>query len=443
MKKVYNYLDTLLNYNDTVIVACSSGPDSMCLLNILLEYRNRKKINVICAHVNHNVRAQSKLEEEYIREFCKNNNVELEYMKIESYNNINFHADARNIRYQFLDKLVQKYKANYVMTAHHGDDLIETILMKIIRGSNLDGIAGIRLETNKNNYKLVRPLIYVTKEDCIEYNNQNNIKYFIDESNKEDDYLRNRIRHHILPQLKKENEQIHTKFLEFSEELLITNEFINNHVKTIIPTIINNNKLDIDKFKTIDKIIQIRIIQYMLKDNYDNTDKLNKKHLNAIIELIYDNKPNLSIDLPDNKIAVKEYNIFEIKEHNSNKDYIIEFKDSITINNFGTIRIVDNSEITNNYYCYLNSKDIKLPIFVRNRREGDKVAIKNMNGHQKLKDLFINAKLPQAKRDEYPLVVDSNDNILWVPGIKKTKFDSNSNTQYDIILKYEEEKNEN
>lgn len=442
MKQVYRFLDNLLKLNDKVIVACSGGPDSMCLLNIILEYKDRLNLDIICAHVNHNVRLASQEEQAYVAKFCQEHSITFESMKIEKYNNTNFHADARNKRYQFLNELVNKYKANYVMTAHHGDDLIETMLMKIIRGSSLKGIAGINLITDYSNYKLVRPLLFVTKQDCLNYNSKNKIKYYIDESNNTDDYLRNRLRHHILPTLKSENPLVHHKFLEFSNELFLIDNFLDNYLSNILTNIYINGKLFITEFIKLDDLLKYQVIKYILKDYYCDLAKLNKKHLKAIYDLIHSVKTSGSIDLPNNLQATKSYDVFEIKEKQDYQDYCYKLDDNIKIANYGTFKIVSKSQLTNNYVCYLDSTKIKLPLYIRNRRMGDKIWVKNMNGHQKIKDVFINAKVAKEKRNNYPLLVDSDNNILWVPGLKKSNFDSYLTKHCDIIIWYEEEKNE-
>ena len=179
MKNTLDYLKNKLNNNDTIVIACSGGPDSMFLLRILLQLRTSKKLNLIGAHVNHNLREQSIEEYKYVKQFCNQNNIEFEYLSIEKYHNDNFHNDSRTIRYNFFEQIVKKYCAKYLMTAHHGDDLIETILMRITRGSNLNGYSGFKLETKLENYSLIRPLIYMTKQEIKDYMYKNNYLFFL------------------------------------------------------------------------------------------------------------------------------------------------------------------------------------------------------------------------------------------------------------------------
>ena len=123
-------LDKKINFNkgDRVVVGCSSGPDSMALVDLLLKIRERYDLLIIIAHVNHNIRKQSFEEQEFLKKYSIEHNIVFEDMIIENYGDDNFHNEARNIRYQFFESVVLKYHAKYLMTAHHGDDLVETIL---------------------------------------------------------------------------------------------------------------------------------------------------------------------------------------------------------------------------------------------------------------------------------------------------------------------------
>ena len=165
------------NNNDIIIVGCSGGPDSMALLDMLIKIRDKYNLTIIVAHVNYNVREESVLEENYVKDYSESNNLIFEGLSITEYSDDNFENEARKIRYKFFDELVSKYDAKYVMVAHHGDDLIETVLMKIVRGSNITGYAGFRKILNMGNYNVVRPLIEYSKDELINYCRDNKVKY--------------------------------------------------------------------------------------------------------------------------------------------------------------------------------------------------------------------------------------------------------------------------
>ena len=439
-KQILNFLEKEANIdnNDTVVVACSGGPDSMALLNLTIEYRNKKDIKIVCAHVNHNVREASKDEKIFVEEFCKRNNVIFEYMVIEHYGDDNFHNEARTIRYNYFEDIVNKYNAKYLFTAHHGDDLIETILMRINRGSTLRGYSGFSRILKLKDYMLVRPLITMTKEEILKYNEENNIDYVTDESNKKDVYTRNRYRKYIVSEIKKEDELAHKKFLKFSNTLQEYSNYIDKITKNKKEEMYINNKLNIDKFNQEEHIIKTNILYNILEELYkDDLMLVTDKHVELLFELIDSNRPNSKLHLPNNLIAIRRYNEIEFtKEDIEDSLYEIELIDQIQLTNGKTIEIVKESDMTNNFICRLDSNEIKLPLYVRNRREGDKIEIKGLNGSKKIKDIFINEKITSDERMLWPIVLDSNENIVWLPGLKKSKFDKTKEEKYDIIIKY-------
>ena len=165
MLEAYKFILNNLNKNDSVVVGVSGGPDSMALLHMILEVKKTIDIKIICVYVNHNVRKESAKELVFISDYCKNNGIIFESMTIEEYGNDNFQNEARNKRYNFFKKVVEKYNSKYLFTAHHADDLMETILMRIARGSTLKGYSGFSKVVEKNNYKIIRPFISVTKSE--------------------------------------------------------------------------------------------------------------------------------------------------------------------------------------------------------------------------------------------------------------------------------------
>lgn len=440
MKRVLIYLHTLLRKNDCIVVATSGGPDSMCLLHLLCELKQELNLKLIVAHVNHNLREASKMEASFVQKVCEENNLIYEYLEIKDYGQENIEQAARLKRYNFFDELVHTYHAKYLMTAHHGDDLMETILMRLTRGSSLKGYAGFKKEYEKDNYKVVRPLITQTKQEIIEYMDNLGLKYFIDESNFSDKYTRNRYRKNILPFLKQEDPQVHHKYLKFSEELISVNNFLETYISNLIKDISDEAGLKIDKLKELDNFLLRKVIEYTLNAIYINDLFLvNDKHTDLIIGMIRKGKSNSSITLPNNYQALKSYNYYKIEKINKEAAYEYILEDEVILPNHKVIRKVSQKEDKSNNTIRLNSKDITLPIKIRTRKNGDRMLVKNLNGTKKIKNIFIDEKIPIAKRGEIPIVTDSNNTILWLPGVKKSKFDVETSGIYDIILSYEEE----
>ena len=417
--------------DETVVVATSGGPDSMCLLNLIKQTNNK----IICAHVNHKLREESEKEAKMVKDYCTSNNITYEYYEITSYKG-NTENYAREKRYEFFEKILKKYSSKYLLTAHHGDDLIETILMRIIRG-NLDNIEGFKKITKRNSYYIYRPLITKTKEDILNYCKTNNIKYALDMTNFEDTYTRNRIRKYILPELKKENKEIHKNFIKLSNKIQNYEEYINKEVEKKLKEVYRNKTIDIIKLTTEENIIKEKIIYKILKKTYkENIKNIKQKHINSIMKSIENKKPNLIVSLPKNKQFIKEYNKAIIEDNKEKAQYNYILKDEIKLPNSHIIRVINDIEDNSNYIIKLNTKDIKLPLHIRTKQEGDKIKIKGLNGSKKIKDIFINEKIPKKERITYPILTDDEDNILWIPGIKKSEFDKSKTKNYDIIIKY-------
>ena len=440
MDKVIDFLvnEVKLKDGDTIVLGNSGGPDSMCLLTILLRLREKYHLNIVSAHVNHNVRSESAAEKEFLMNYCKDNNVGFEAMTIERYGDDNFHNQARKIRYNFFNDVVRKYDANYLMTAHHGDDLVETILIRMVRGSTLQGYSGFEKILDNGTFKTVRPLVFITKDEALKFDEENNIPYVIDKSNFKGKYTRNRYRMNILPFLKEEDPKVHEKFLKFSETLNEYDSFINNEIKRTIGRVYKNNKIDVSKYRELDPLIQKKIIYVILEEIYkEDLMVINDRHVKLIMDLLNSKRANSKICLPHNVQVIKSYDeVLFTKEVKETISYEVELIKYALLPNGHKIEVVDDEESNNNDVCRIDSSEVSFPLYVRTRKLGDKMFLKKIDGYKKVKDIFIDCKIPTKDRDKWPIVVDSKDKIIWIPGVKKSKFTKLKNERYDIILKY-------
>ena len=434
MNRVIEFLDKVIEVNSTIVIACSGGPDSMCLLNLLISIRNKKELNLIVAHVNHKIRKESDNEALLVKKFCEENRVIFEYKELNEYKKNKFsEEDAHKKRYAFFREIIKKYNAKYLVTAHHGDDLIETILMRISRGSNLSGYVGIKSVSENKDYITLRPLLFVSKDEIIQYNKEHSIDYVIDESNNSLDYTRNRYRHVVLPFLKKEDKNIHLKYLKFSKELEEADEFINNYIydkKIIVDNYIVINKLKDEKDIIKKKSIELLVKDIQKKDYFDISDR----QMNELMKLL--NNKNKSIDLNNNYQGVNEYGVLKIIKKKNSEYLEVVFDKNIEFNDFIFYYDTNNGDNSNNT-IYINNEDIVFPLKLRTRLDGDKILVKNLKGSKKVNDIFIDEKINKEKRDRYPLLVDANNNIIWVPGLKKSQFCKDKSEKYDIIIKCE------
>lgn len=427
-----------LKENDVIVVGLSGGPDSMALLSLLLDIRKHLPLSIVAAHVNHNVRKESGKEKKFVEEFCLKHGVLFESMTISSYGDDNFHNEARNIRYQFFEAIVHKYQAAYLMTAHHGDDLIETILMRIVRGSTLKGYSGFQEEVEMKDYKIVRPLLPFTKEDILRYNKIHRVPYVVDRSNFKPKYTRNRYRKVILPFLKKEDVNVHEKFWKFSKILSEYSDYVDREAARAFQKVYHDLTLCIPKYLELEPLLQERVIYKMLEEVYqDDLMLLGDKHVNLIRDLITSRKSNAFLYLPNNVKVVKSYEQLKIVvETGEVASYEIEINDYAILPNGKHLEVVPFWDQNGNDVCRLSSSDVTLPLYVRTRNHGDKMEMKGTNGHRKVKDIMIDAKVPLEERELWPVVVDSKGVIVWLPGLKKSKFNLSKNENCDIIIRY-------
>lgn len=442
MSEVYEFLNSLnISCDMPLVVGVSYGPDSMFLLDLLSKYFNRNK--VICAHVHHNHRKESDEEASKLETYCKKNNITFEFMKIDSYNDNKFtEEEARVKRYDFFESLLKKYNSHFLFTAHHGDDLVETVLMRLVRGSNVKGYSGISLIDNRENYKLVRPLLYLTKEDILNYCDENSIPYAVDITNYSDEQTRNRYRNKVLKFLKEENKNVHQKFLSFSNKLKEYDDFISDYSINIYKNVVKNNIIDVHLLNEEKDVIIKKVIEIFLHKNYKNDIKLlEDKHVVSILNMIKSEKSNDKISLPLKKNLIKSYNKIYFDNDIMYNDYCIILDEYSKLPNGYVIKMINERENNSNYITLLDSNELKMPLYVRNRLDGDKMEVLNMKGSKKIKDILIDEKIDMKTRRNYPVVVDFDGNIVWLPGIKKSKYDKSKQGKYDIILKYVKEKN--
>ena len=439
MDKVYNFLKKTicLKEYDRVVVGVSSGPDSMALLYILKDLQKEVGYKIIVAHVNHNVRKESVEEASFLEKYCRDNDLIFENMTIEKYGDDNFHNEARNIRYNFYRSLIDKYQANYLMTGHHGDDLIETILMRIVRGSTLKGYSGFNEYIDMGGYRIVRPLLHTTKEKIEKFNKEKNIPYRIDKSNFKNKYTRNRYRKNILPFLKEEESNVHEKFIKFSQTLIEYDNYIEKMVHMHLSDVYCDGVLNISKFLFLDGFLQKRIIDYLLANLYrDDLIQIDDRHQNLILNAVNSKKASLKYNLPNDYLVIKEYDKLYFKKIiDQITSYDIELNEEVFLPNGMQIVKIDDTNNDGNDIMRLSFKDVVLPLRVRTRRNGDKMSIKNLEHTKKVSDIFINSKVPVDKRDLWPIVVDSTDKIVWIPKVKKSKYNRLKSEKCDIIFK--------
>ena len=419
MKKRLNSLiqDFELLKNKKVLVACSTGIDSMVLLDLCLSYLNKENVGI--AHINHKKRIESEQEEQFIKEYAEKLNLSIYIKHLSLNNDQNFQSWARKERYEFFKEIVEKYQYDYVLLAHHADDNLETILMRLLKSSSLKGYAGIEQLTTYQGVNIYRPLLKVDKEFIKWYAEDNNLKYFNDCSNEEDDYQRNRIRHNIVPLLRLENPNITDAVNNYSKTLLevdnILEEKLNLFIKTNV-LINNKNNVTVKEFDYNEFVKENNFFKEQILFRLTKEIGLSKK---TILELInqLDQKPKIFNQINDELIVIKEYDkIKVIIGKLVIPTFSIEVKEeglinlpnglSLYVERFNSLKKENNNKI-----CY-NIKRLfvpSFPIVLRTKEEGDK--IKLTSGTISLSDALTNNKVNYLDRIN-TIVVENNKQII-------------------------------
>jgi len=406
----------LFEKNEKIIVALSGGVDSMVLFNVLYELNK----NIIIAHINHKARSVSDDEFIKIKEFAKKCNVPFEGFVITEKLNNNFHQDARDQRYNFFKAIAQKHQVKKIFLAHHQDDQVETILMRLVRGTSFGGYAGIPIERKERNIVIIRPFMDITKKQILDYAYKNDITYYEDESNQEDYYTRNRFRNNIIPLLRDENPKFNDHVSQFADYISsadmvlnrLKNEFLKNHCFY--------NTVSLEAFNKLDRAIMIKVIMHLVNQGTLDTVEVSFDHYNQIISLCLSKQPNSSISLGKGFDFIKEYDYIYVKQ----EEVIPEI--NITVAGEGEHFVSDNKSYVFSYEKleHNNSKSYELcyndkvfPLYIRQRKNGDKMSLKV--GTKKVKDILIDKKIPVSKRDKL-LLIANEEYVLWIPGIKRS-----------------------
>lgn len=316
-EKVYDIIRKydLIKNGDNIVIGVSGGPDSMALLNVLINLNKSKKVdcNIVVAHINHGIRKEAEEETKYVEEFCKANNIEC-YIKREKVEDIakkekiGTEEAGRKLRYDFFEEVFDKVNADKIATAHNANDNAETVLMNIMRGSGTSGIKGIEI---KRDNKFIRPLLEITRQEIELYCMEEKLNPKQDKTNKENIYTRNKIRNELIPYIEKEfNPNIIISLNRLSsiakEEDDYLEEQVENKYKEIMLEDKNENEiiLNLKKFNEQEMVIKNRLVRYTINKLLGSHKNIEKIHISDIIKLCKNNIGNKFL-IPNKKIKVE------------------------------------------------------------------------------------------------------------------------------------------
>lgn len=420
--------------NKKVLIATSTGVDSMVMLASFLRLRKEYQLDLYVAFVNHLKRKEADLEEEYIKSFCKENKLKLAVERLDYLDESeNFQKEARKLRYQFFEKVIKKEKIDYLVLAHHANDNLETILMRILRGSNLAGYAGIESVVKYPGYTLVRPFINLEKEDIYRYALRENVKYFEDKSNIDTIYTRNKIRSLIDPEILKVNEQGVYKLEEYGETLKAAWRIVSKIVDEFIEKKVSKLSFAREDFLALDPYIQEEVIFKLLKEF-----NLSKENVLEIISLISSDKANIKTYFKNSFTFYKEYDKITIVPYLKAE---LDFELVIDKENFYykdsklEVKSKKDNLIDSKYFNICYNMDM-FPLKLRTRKDGDKIKLKS--GIKKVKDYLIDQKIGILEREDILILEDKDSNVLSIVGLVNSSL--TKTCDYSILIRRINEK---
>ncbi|MGM0847002.1 MAG: tRNA lysidine(34) synthetase TilS [Bacillota bacterium] len=437
-RKVIDFIrkHDLIQEGDYILAAVSGGPDSLSLLHLLNKYKAPWKIRVAAVCVDHMFRGEESLEEFlFVQKSCEEMDIpfygeRVDVQEVLEKRNEGLQEGARNVRYELFARLVKDEGFTKLAFGHHGDDQVETILMRLTRGSSM-ARSGMPVKREFHGAQIIRPLLSLAKTEILTYCSESGLEPKYDPSNEKRDYTRNRFRHEVLPFLKGENPLVHKKFQQFSEESAEDEAFLLNLAQEQMNSFLTKGKdqviVDIKGFRLMPLPLQRRVIHLILNYLYkDRPSSLSSIHIQDVLAIIMKDSPSLSLDLPGNLKAIRSYNqclfAFDGREGGSGDFcYTLNIGEKIELPDHRAFILQEAEDLNIHGDSVIFQKgSIAFPLRIRTRKPGDRMKVKGLNGTKKVKDIFIDEKIPVRLRDSWPVIEDDNGVVLWIPNLRKS-----------------------
>ena len=434
-------INTLWNKEDKIAIALSGGVDSIVLFHLLVtEYKDSYK-ELVVFHINHGLREESYEEAEFVERFVKDFDVkfykeELNMSDLERDSHTSEEMLARELRYQAFNKMAKLEGVTKLLTAHHKNDQVENILMRLLIGRSIDHSLAICEEIEMAGLTIYRPLLNSLKAELEEYAKEKNLHYYVDATNFDTDYTRNNIRHNIVPLLNDINSGSFDNLINFANYY----QNINNNLKKAILSNKDNYifSRDEDKISLVkDKFLELNEeeMYFLLKDLI--TDELGvfdikQKAIFDVVSSLKKNSGNKSYDLKNNLKIISQYESIYIhkiekKCYNDKIEIIIDKICENSVYEFYQNKFIISTDAKDSEIGFNKSE---LPLLVTIKKEGDRVRRGEIN--KKLSRIFIDEKVPKELRDTLPVIRNNKGEVLGVLGIG-TKV--NKNKIYDYYIK--------
>ena len=429
----------MVSLRDTILVAVSGGPDSVCMLHILLSLREEMGFEVKVAHLDHQFRGEeSRRDAEFVMSlaerfdvpcFCHEENVPRFLMS----NAMSAQDAARILRYQFLVKTSKLEYCQRIATGHNADDQAETVLMRVLRGAGPDGLAGI---PPKREGIIIRPILACWRSEIEDYLSEHDLPFRIDESNLESKYLRNEIRNDLLPQLARYNPQISRSLVNLASTMADVSAHFGRLTDLALPEVLKTARvgqfvLDLHKLSGYDEALQRSIFRRVFESLRPDLPPLASRHVENLLSMLRKGDVGASVELPDRARGRLEHGCV-VFSHGDGPPVAeqkpLDVPGTVAFADAGltvTAELLPRAELgfcptdANEDIALFDWNELSPPLKIRPKREGDRFQPFGMEGTQGLKELFINSKIAFSFRPSVPVLFDETG-ILWVVGIRRS-----------------------
>lgn len=441
--------NALINKGDKVLAALSGGADSVFMLCVLCELREKLKITVAAVHLNHMIRgAEADGDEAYAAELCTKLQIPFyakrtDVPKIAKELGISEELAGREARYEFFEDLTQKYNFTKIATAHNKNDKAETVLMRIMRGTGIDGLCGIKYKRDN----IIRPVLDITRDEIEAYLEENQIEYKNDSTNKSAEYTRNRVRNELIPLIREKfNPSIVDSLCALADNTREDSEFINAYAKRLYQRInspMPNKKptvLEIKSLNMLDRSLRNRMYSLAAAEVMGKDYKLERVHYN-IIDNLLEKETGVGASFPMGlKINVK-YGWLEFEsetETEEKKDFCYEIEPKGSCDELNLkFEITDASRKCEKNQMLADYDKLEgKKLCVRSRKAGDKIVIYKDGRSRKLKDYFIDKKIPRVERDKIRLLCSGKEVIAIIGDRVAENHKINTNSKKGLLITY-------
>lgn len=431
-------INLLWQKSEKIAIALSGGVDSIVLFNLLVTKYKDTYRELVIFHINHGLRRESEIEKIFVKELAKKYNLkictrDLKLKEKERKNHTSEEMLARKMRYEAFFDFAKENKIKNVLTAHHRNDCVENIILRLCSGRSKDYNLSILKRQKLENIVILRPMLDIQKEEIINYAKKNNLKFYQDETNFDTNYQRNYVRHKIIPLLKGLNQSSEENLISFSNYYNELREQVKKNLQAKdIKITKEKDKISfkLTDFNNLSIIEKNLFITKILNENFD-IYTVKKDSISKNIDKIYTSQKNISLDLKENLKIIKEYDSISIykieKKCYNNKIKILkeDLKDEkiYTFNNF---KILISSKERKGEVGF-NKKD--LPLLITTKKAGDK--LKRGKIIKKISRIFIDEKIPKYLRERLPIIRKEQE-IIGVLGINSK---TSKNRDYDYYIK--------